>query len=63
MIVCACVCMRLHIDTSEFNCPRACQGVVHSADIQVWRFDTKHRSQTFSLVDWLIAKDTSTMPP
>ena len=33
----ACVraCMRLHIHTSEFKCPIACQGVVHSTDIQV----------------------------
>ena len=30
-----CVCARLHIHTSEFKCPIACQGVVHSTDIQV----------------------------
>ena len=49
MIVCArgcdivcvrvCVCARararLHIHTSEFKYPIACQGVVHSTDIQV----------------------------
>ena len=36
-IVCVCVCARarLHIHTSEFKCPIACQGVVHSTDIQV----------------------------
>ena len=42
-IVCvsACVCVRacararLHIHTSKFKCPIACQGVVHSTDIQV----------------------------
>ena len=42
-IVCVCVCVRvcvcararLHIHTSEFKCPIACQGVVHSTDIQV----------------------------
>ena len=35
--VCVCVCARtrLHIHTSEFKCPIACQGVVHSTDIQV----------------------------
>ena len=33
--VCACVRARLHIHTSEFKCPIACQGVVHSTDIQV----------------------------
>ena len=41
--VCVCVCVRvcartrtcLHIHTSEFKCPIACQGVVHSTDIQV----------------------------
>ena len=34
---CVCVCARacLHIHTSEFKCPIACQGVVHSTDIQV----------------------------
>ena len=34
-----CVCARtracLHMHTSEFKCPIACQGVVHSTDIQV----------------------------
>ena len=35
--MCVCVCIIIH--TSKFNCPRACQGVVHSMDIQVWRFD------------------------
>ena len=41
LCVCACVCVcvcvrtRLHIHTSEFKCPIACQGVVHSTDIQV----------------------------
>ena len=34
-IVCVCVRARLHIHTSEFKCPIACQGVVHSTDIQV----------------------------
>ena len=33
--VCVCACARLHIHTSEFKCPIACQGVVHSTDIQV----------------------------
>ena len=39
--VCVCVggwvgaCARLHIHASEFKCPIACQGVVHSTDIQV----------------------------
>ena len=37
--VCVCMCVRararLHIHTSEFKCPIACQGVVHSTDIQV----------------------------
>ena len=35
--VCVCVCARarLHIHTSEFKCPIACQGVVHSTNIQV----------------------------
>ena len=32
---CVCVRTRLHIHTSEFKCPIACQGVVHSTDIQV----------------------------
>ena len=38
-IVCVCVCLwaraRLHIHTSEFKRSIACQGVVHSTDIQV----------------------------
>ena len=40
-IVCVCVRVRgrgrarMHIHTSEFKCPIACQGVVHSTDIQV----------------------------
>ena len=33
--VCVYVCMCLHIHTSEFKCLIACQGVVHSTDIQV----------------------------
>ena len=33
--VCVCARARLHIHTSEFKCPIACQGVVHSTDIQV----------------------------
>ena len=39
--MCVCVggwvgaCARLHIHASEFKCPIACQGVVHSTDIQV----------------------------
>ena len=33
--VCVCACARLHIHTSEFKCPIACQGVVHSTDIHV----------------------------
>ena len=46
--VCVCVCMgayvcTLHIHTSEFKCTKTCQGLLHSTDIQIWRFDTKQR--------------------
>ena len=55
MFVCTrirmCVCVRarthtyrrMHMLTNEFKCPRACQRVVHSTGIQVWRFNIKHR--------------------
>ena len=43
MFLCMCVCVCIYKPASEFKCPIACQGVVHSTDIQVRRFHARNK--------------------